>query len=168
LCCGTRRTFNNVWYLAAIGGIPDTTKWPGSPQHASQRPRIYGREPKMSSKPKQLASTASAIAAGRVPKCPRGAPKIYETDPAQFRRTPFLMCDRLFRIQKIAAFGGGVKRDFSKAKRGVGLISPALGESPPVQVSDLEMSPDLAPASPPSMCQNFTSTARRWKFGGGV
>jgi hypothetical protein len=72
------------------------------------------------SKPKQLAATATAIAAGRVPKYSRGAPKIYETDAAQFRRTPFLMCDRLFRIQKSRHLGEGLKRDILKAKKGVG------------------------------------------------
>jgi hypothetical protein len=37
-------------------------------------------------------------------------------DRPYFDVPPFLMCDRL--IQKIAAFGGGVKRDILKAKKG--------------------------------------------------
>jgi hypothetical protein len=48
-----------------------------------------------------------------------GRQKIFETDPA-FRRTSLPRCDRSFRIQKIAAFGGGVKMEFSKSKKGGG------------------------------------------------
>src|SRR5262245_39664402 len=50
----------------------------------------------------------------------RGSQKIFETDPPYFDVPPFLMCDQLFRIEKIAAFGGGAKSQFSKSKKGGG------------------------------------------------
>jgi hypothetical protein len=48
----------------------------------------------------------------------RGRQKIFETDPALFRRTPFPACVSMFGIQKIAAFRGGARGKFSKSKKG--------------------------------------------------
>src|SRR5262245_28169149 len=48
----------------------------------------------------------------------RGAKKSLKRTRPYFDVPPFLMCDRMFRIEKIAAFGGGVLRQISKSKKG--------------------------------------------------
>src|SRR5262249_3184159 len=49
----------------------------------------------------------------------RDAKKYLKRTRPYFDVPPFLMCDRLFRIQEIAGFGGGVKCKFQNSKRGV-------------------------------------------------
>src|SRR5262245_13602144 len=68
------------------------------------------------SKPKQFA--ASTIAAGRIQNPRAGRQKSLKRTQRYFDVPPFQMCDRLFRIEKIAAFAGGVKSKVSKSKRG--------------------------------------------------
>src|SRR5262245_39522022 len=101
--------------------------WPPAPNQCTTTPQRHLRRTAYAvhfqfeaiySRPGDLEAKQLRRARQRVPNPRAGRQKILETDPALLRRTPFLMRDQLFRIQKITAFGGGVKMQFSKSKKG--------------------------------------------------
>jgi hypothetical protein len=76
---------------------------------------IFGSRPAGYSRSR---TNSRSIAAGRVRILARGGKKSLKRTRPYCGVPPFLMSDRLFRIEKIVAFGGGVKCNSQNPKRG--------------------------------------------------